>query len=201
MMKRIKKGQYGYLKTQRRIEILKTILLFGCSFLILFLGIYMTKSKMNLFTVVAILGILPASKSAVGMIMFLRFKLSSDELYQAVKETAGPLKVNYDLVVTSQENAVQINAVACCANTICGYVENKKADVKKTEAHIDTILKNNHISHCSIKLYQDFPTYLTRITEMKDKLLDTPNENQIVSDETKPSEDDQILSLLQAISI
>lgn len=200
-MKRYSKGQYGYLKSQRIIEIIKTICLFACSFLILFLGIYITKSKMNLFTVVAVLGILPASKSAVGMIMFLRFNLSSAELYQAVKKAAGDLKTNYDLVVTSEEGAVQINAIVCCANTICGYIENPKADAKKAEAHIESILKNNHMNHCTVKLFKDFPSYLDRISEMQDKLLNATSDIQDEENDIKTTDEDKVLSLLQAISI
>ena len=68
------KGTQYYLKTQRKYEILRTILYFAISLSLFIAGWITTKSRLNLLTVVAILGCLPACKSVVGMIMFIRYK-------------------------------------------------------------------------------------------------------------------------------
>lgn len=83
-MHRIKKGQYGYIKSQRKMEIIKTVSLFLLSLAIYLCGYWTTGTNKNLLTVVAILGCLPASKCAVNMIMFIRAKGCSEELYQKI---------------------------------------------------------------------------------------------------------------------
>lgn len=68
------KGSRDYIRTQRVYEILRTALYFGISLSLFAAGYIATKSKLNLLTVAAVLGCLPASKSAVSMIMFLRYR-------------------------------------------------------------------------------------------------------------------------------
>ena len=70
-MTKAKKGEYSYLSWRKKQEILKTTVLFGISAAIFVMGYFSTGSKNNLLTVVAVLGCLPASKSAVSMIMNL----------------------------------------------------------------------------------------------------------------------------------
>ena len=83
-MKKIHKGQFGYLPTQFRRELLKTIFLFGSSIAILIIGmvtqmyrnpgISLADSKNNILTVAAVLGLLPASRSLISTIMFAKGK-------------------------------------------------------------------------------------------------------------------------------
>ena len=73
------KGTKGYLSTQSKYEIARTVLYFAISLSLFVAGIVATGDKMNLLTIVAVLGCLPACKSAVTMIMFLRYKGCSKE--------------------------------------------------------------------------------------------------------------------------
>ena len=41
MGRKIQKGQYGYLKSQRKIEIRRTVLFFGISFALFFTGLFL----------------------------------------------------------------------------------------------------------------------------------------------------------------
>ena len=54
--------------------------MFGISLAIYLAGYLTVHSNKNLLTIVAVLGCLPASKSAVSMIMFLRAKGCSEAL-------------------------------------------------------------------------------------------------------------------------
>ena len=68
------KGEMNYINTQKKYEIIRTILYFSVSLILFIAGYVTTKTKLNVLTIVAILGCLPASKSAVNMIMFLKYK-------------------------------------------------------------------------------------------------------------------------------
>ena len=67
-MKKIQKGKPGYLNYKKKVEIIRTIVYFAIVLAIFALGIWQTGTRLNLLTVVAILGCLPASKSLVGVI-------------------------------------------------------------------------------------------------------------------------------------
>ena len=68
---KIEKGDFGYIRSQKKKRILITCCLFAITLLIYFTGLIQTKTRLNMFTFVAIMGCLPAGKSAVGMIMIL----------------------------------------------------------------------------------------------------------------------------------
>ena len=110
----------------------------------------------NLLTVIAILGMLPASKSAVGMIMFLRFKTGERSIYDETIQAAKGLPMNYDLVLTTTQKAYQISSAACYANTLCGYVENPKTDCAALEKHISEMLNKNNFKNVTVKFFDDF---------------------------------------------
>ena len=67
-MKKTEKGMPGYLNYKRKIEIIRTLAYFGIVIAILLLGYFQTGTKLNLLTVVAIVGCLPASKALVGVL-------------------------------------------------------------------------------------------------------------------------------------
>ena len=71
---KVKKGEVGYIDSHKKKVIIKCITEFGISIAIFVLGILQTKSRLNLLTLVAILGCLPASKALVEVIMILPHK-------------------------------------------------------------------------------------------------------------------------------
>ena len=60
------KGEAGYIQARKKQLILKAVLEFGIVIALLILGIWQTHTRLNLLTVVAVLGCLPAAKSAGG---------------------------------------------------------------------------------------------------------------------------------------
>ena len=57
------KNTYGYIDSQKKYEIIRTLVYFGISISLFIAGYVATKSKMNVLTVVAVLGCLPAAKA------------------------------------------------------------------------------------------------------------------------------------------
>ena len=72
-MKKTEKGMPGYLNYKRKIEIIRTLAYFGIVIAILLLGYFQTGTKLNLLTVVAIVGCVPASKVVVFLV-FIRHR-------------------------------------------------------------------------------------------------------------------------------
>lgn len=189
-MKKIQKGQNGYLKYQRKIVTLRTVGLFAIAFAILIVGLCTTGTKSNAMTVVAILGMLPASKSAVNMIMFFRFKDSSPKLHERSMAIVHDLPMQYDLVFTMPDKSYQIQQLACNANTICGYRDGDAQSLQKLQEHIKVMLEKDSLKNVEVKLWNDYGQFEKRLQQMQDKYA--PAED---------SQSNQILSLLLAISL
>lgn len=66
------KGEAGYIQARKKQLILKAVLEFGIVIALLILGIWQTHTRLNLLTVVAVLGCLPAAKALVEVSQSLR---------------------------------------------------------------------------------------------------------------------------------
>jgi len=121
------KGTRNYLKTQKGYEILRTVIYFAISLSLFIAGYVATKDRMNLLTVVAVLGCLPASKSAVDMIMYLRYKGCSFENAKKIEEHAEGLQGLFDMVFTSYTRNYQVAHMVVKGKTICGFTEEWRA--------------------------------------------------------------------------
>lgn len=160
------KGTCGYLNSQKKYEIIRTLIYFTISLCLFAAGWITTGEKLNLLTVVAILGCLPASKSAVQMIMFLRYKSLSDKVCNVLSEYDASLPVLYDLVFTSYEKNYSIGHMAVRGLTIIGYSENTNFPEKEFQDHITQILKNEHIKGASVKIFTDLNKYQSRLNQI-----------------------------------
>ncbi len=166
---KIRKGNFGYIRAQKKKRVLVTLVLFAIPLLIFFTGLAITKTRLNLFTFVAIMGCLPASKSAVGMILMLMQKPMEETAYRQIEAHKGSLEVAYELTVTAYEKSTQIDSIAVCANTVIGYTQSLKADLSFAEQHMEKILKGNGYK-VNVKIFRELKPYLER--------LDSLNEHQ-----------------------
>ena len=89
MKEKYTKGDYLYLQNKKKKEIIKTVVFFGISAALYIAGYITTGSNKNYLTIVAVLGCLPASKSAVSMIMNLKVKGCSETVYKMISNKIG----------------------------------------------------------------------------------------------------------------
>lgn len=161
------KGCFGYLKIQKKKEVIKTILFFGLSAAIFLMGYLSTGTKMNLLTVVAVLGCLPASKSMVSMIMYLKAGVCSQECYEQLLPYTDGTKMLYDLYLTSYQKNFQISSAAVKNQVVCGYTEDAKCDLAAGEKHIAAMLSQSGYDNLTVKLFSDFGKFKERLIQLQ----------------------------------
>ena len=183
-MKRTLKGCYGYVNYKKKFETIKTIILFSVSLSLFFAGWYTTKSRLNLLTVVAILGMLPASKSLVNMIMILKSKGCSEPQYNSIMEwfSKNDCHLNgiFDLNITTYKATYQISHLVIKEKTICALSEDSKADFSVLEKFINESLVNGNYKGYHFKTFNKEEKYFDRLSglakleedENKDMLFD-----------------------------
>lgn len=158
---------------------IRTLLYFGISASLFLAGYFTTKTKVNVLTVVAVCGCLPASKSLVGTIMFLRYKSCS----KTVCERLDSIKINllelYDMVFTSYDKNFNIAHMVIAGNTICGYTESSKYDDKAFQTHILNVLKLDGHKNATVKIFTDLDKYIDRIAQLNTSEADTSNSGAI----------------------
>lgn len=162
------KGTRDYLDSQKKYEILRTALYFGISLSLFAAGYLQTGSRGNLLTIVAVLGCLPASKSLVGAIMFLRFKSCGKQTADAIEQHSQGLSCLYDMVFTSYKKNFSVSHLAVCGNTVCGFSENRDFPENEFYRHIGDILKLDGHKSVTVKIFTDLHKYAERLDQMQD---------------------------------
>lgn len=167
--KKFVKGTYGYVSHEKIRRLLVTLVLFAIPLAIFVTGYIQTKTNMNLFTVVALVGCLPACKSLVGLIMILMQKQIPSDRYEQIKKASGTLVAGYDLIFTAYEHTIKAEAVAVCGNQIVCYTPDEKADAAFLEKHIGKIMTVDGYHNVQVKVMKDLKQYLLRVATLDEK--------------------------------
>lgn len=166
LMKNAQKGTFGYLKAKRTIVLIRTIIYFGISLSLFFAGIIATDTRKNLLTVVAVLGCLPACKSLVNLIMYLKASGCSKEAKERLSKAEGSLSCMYDMYFTSYKENFAISHMTVAGKNICGYTEDKKCNVNGCEDHLAAMLKQAGYKELTVKIFTDLNKYCERLHQL-----------------------------------
>ena len=178
----IKKGCYGYIRNHKTVTALRTLLYFAISIGLYVMGYVTTGSNKNLLTIVAILGCLPACKSLVNFILFLRAEGCSEELRSQVCAYDGKLTVFYDMYFTSYQKNFSISHMVLKGNVLCGITENPKCDRKAAEEHLEQMLKQEGIKNMTVKIFSQGNKYIDRLSQLINQDLDShKNQGEIIN--------------------
>lgn len=176
MKKNVAKNEYGYIKSQTRLEILKTSLMFVASIGILLIGMGTTGSKNNFLTIFAVLGLLPAARFLINCIMFFRARIAicNEELYleimKSINNTEGELIIpalKFDFYITSYDNCFPILALVVKDKCIIGYTDFPKFNYDKLNEHLKAMAKQNGLELSTVKIFNDKSKFMERISNME----------------------------------
>lgn len=160
------KGTKNYLSSQRKYEVIRTILYFCISLSLFFAGLIATKTRTNLLTIVAILGCLPASKSLVETIMYFKYKSLDSSNVSMIEASEESLFCLYDLVLTTREKTFPVGHMVICDQTIIGFIESAKTSEHDCEEHIKKCLKTDHFTDITVKMFKDISKYTERMNQL-----------------------------------
>lgn len=164
-MKKVKKGDYGYIGYEKKKRILITVVAFAIPLVIYMTGLWQTGTRKNLFTFVAIMGCLPAAKCAVSMILICIQKSMTPELYKQIEAHVRDMTVIYEATVSSYEKNLSMPCIVITGLNVVCYCDNAKADAAFAEKHIKKILQGNSY-RANVKVFKDLKPFLKRLDEL-----------------------------------
>ena len=185
----VRKGYYGYIRNHKAVTALRTVLYFAVSIGLYVMGYVTTGSNRNLLTVIAVLGCLPACKSMVNFILFLKAEGCSEELHNKVNVYDEELTVFYDMYFTSYQKNFSISHMVLKGNVLCGITENPKCDCGAADEHLEQMLKQEGIMNMTVKIFSQSDKYIDRLSQL----------TKLNADDHKNRED--IVNMLYSISI
>ncbi len=166
-MKKVQKGCYGYLAWQKKASLIRTVLFFVLSFAIYCIGVFSTGSNKNLLTIVAVLGCLPACKSAVNAVMFFRASGCSVEARKRTAPFDEKLQGLYDMYFTSYKKNFPISHMVLKGNVICACTESERCDCVAGEKHLEQMLLQDGYKHMTVKIFDSLDKYIDRLSQLE----------------------------------
>ena len=161
-MKKVEKGLPGYLDYKKKVEIIRTVIYFGIVAAIFFLGYFQTDTRLNLLTVVAVLGCLPASKALVGVIARMPYSSVDRKLAEDVASKTTHLTVCYDMVITSTEKIMPVDCIVISGHNVFGYTHSEKVNTEELSKHIKKILEENRFTGLTVKVLSQYKAFIAR---------------------------------------
>ncbi|MCD8039612.1 MAG: hypothetical protein LUE96_11095 [Lachnospiraceae bacterium] len=162
-----KKGEYRYPEYERKRVIIRTFIYFAASLAVFLLGYISTGTRENLLTIVAVLGLLPSSKSLVSVIMYLRIPKFSPGIYDEIAKHAGTVRVLYSMYLTSYKLNFPINCFAVRGGNLIGFTEFASCDADACEKHIRDILNQNSINGVTLKIFRERHRFTDRLLQLE----------------------------------
>lgn len=161
----IPKGNIGYIASEKKKRILITAALFAVPLLIFFSALLFFHTRLTVWTVIAVVGCLPACKSLVSLIMIFRAKPADPAVYRQIREHAGQLVMSYEMYMTFYEKSASIDAFAICGNNVVGFSSDPKIDAAFMEREAQKIIRGNGYK-VTVKLFTRLDAFLERLDSM-----------------------------------
>lgn len=165
--KSARKGEFGYIAAEKKRKLLLTAVLFAVPLFIFFTALFYFKTRLTIWTVITVVGCLPACKMLVNLIMLFRSPSLDQETYQKIADHAGELVMSYEMYMTFYEKSAFIDAFAICGNLVVGYSSDPKIDAAFMEAEAQKILKGNGY-RTTVKIFTDLKPFLDRLDTMNE---------------------------------
>lgn len=189
--KKINKCDYGYLEHKLKVEIIKCICLFVWPIALIIIGYVIKGTKMNIFTLVAVLGLLPAANCLVTLVMYIKAQkwICDKSNYDIISNAVNldKLNVRFDLFMTGYSKSFPVQSVTCVANSLFGYSSMKDFPEDKFEEHLKPLLSQNGLKVGNIKIFNSIDKYETRL--------------QSINEDSQDEHDLKVLKLMENISL
>ena len=173
------KGTYEYTLYKRKVDIIITVVLFALALGLYITGKVATGSNRNLLTIVAVLGLLPACKMVVDVIMCFKAKPCDMDIKASIDNVVGKLTGLYNMYFTSYDKNFSIDHLVITDGSIIGYSSDKKFVEKDYITHMNDLLRKDGLKDIHIKVFDDKNKYLSRLEELN-KLENVSNTNMNV---------------------
>jgi hypothetical protein len=169
LYKKHPKGTYEYASYRKKIDIIVMIVMFMLALGLYVIGRVTTGSNKNLLTIVAVLGLLPACKMVVDVIMCLRVHPCDEDLKSRIDEVKGLLCGMYNMYFTSYDKNFYVDHMVITRDSLIGLSTDKKFDEKAFSAHMTDLMGKDGIKNILIKIFDDEDKYINRLNELNVK--------------------------------
>lgn len=139
-----RKGQYGYRDSNRKIWLMVTTVFVSAIILqVLVRNLAHHQATENILTVMAILTVLPMANMASPLIAAWNYKTPGREFYDKVAPYEDRFTILYDLIVTTKDQIIPIDAAAVHPIGVFAYCPSQKVDMEKGQSEMGKLFSSD----------------------------------------------------------
>lgn len=176
-MKDVKKGYPGYFKSRK----IKTGIAMASGYLlillVLFTGIFIFGDRRNLFTVAAILIVLPTGKMTVNFLMYPAKGKADAAEFDKMCTQYEKLAFLADIFITPEKKSIELTYTAIDKAHILIYCTDKKLDTAYHTKYIKDFLRRSDIT-VDISFYTDLNKFKKRLAAVNAAAPDECSEEE-----------------------
>ena len=179
---RVKRGEYGYIRAKKRSSLIKTIIMAVVGIVIFLIGLFLNHmSNRNLFTVLAVLCVLPGAKFLVAFIVLFPHKTVSSEVYEKAKgKLTDGMTLYADLVITSSEKVMHLDLLAVGNGQVIGLVAKDKQELPYIRKYL-TGGVHNWGEEYKVKIVESEKTFFAELSGAAPAEVDEEEEKKVKS--------------------
>lgn len=181
----IDKCKPGYIKNRIRISFLWLLIYIVVGVAIFLAGYLWLHTRANVFTVIAVLMVLPGAKRVVNLVVFLPRKSVSEKRVERMMQAADGSVLFTDYVFTSTEKVMHLDFLMIRNGNVLGVVAPSRQDTAYMKKYLaDTV-------------HKAAPSYNVRVFDTDEELLKHLKKlSQIEGSETKEKKVEELLHSL-----
>lgn len=166
LYKKHPKGSYEYANYKKKVDVVVMIVLFALALGIFCIGYFSTGTKANLFSVIAVLGLLPACKQVVAVIMSMRVKACDIDTKEKLDSHLGELFGMYNLYFTSYDKNFALTHLVVMDKQIICLASDKNFKEKEFIEHLSELILKEGVKDSFLKVFTDIEKYVNRLDEL-----------------------------------
>lgn len=166
MRNKKKKGDYGYRNYHKKVQVAQ--ILFGVVMIVIQLAARILTEQVavkNILTVLAVLSVLPVANLASPLLASWKYKTPPLDFYQRVRKQEEKYDILYDLIITSREFIMPVDAAVVHPLGVYLYCTSEKIDAKKAEKFLNEMFVGHKLDP-HIKVIKDEISFFHRLKSL-----------------------------------
>ena len=170
-MEKIKgrKCEFGYIQKQKTFQSLMLLLFVAVGVGLFLAGLLITGTRANIFTVIAVLMVLPAAKRVVALVVMVPRKGVDRDRYEKVSQASGGGILFTDYVFTSSEKIMHLDFLLIKNGNVLGVTASSRQDVDYMKKYLaDSVHKAASEFHTKVfDSDEEMLRHLDRLTQVE----------------------------------
>ena len=179
---KIQKGGYGYINNRKKKALAGVLVMAAAGIAVFIAGLLLNKmSNRNIFSVIAVLFVLPGAKYLVRFIVTFPYHSVGREAYNRVKEhTGSKMQLYTDMLVTSSEKVMFLDFIAVGNKHVIALACNKKQEIQYIRKYLSDGVSNWGNGY-KVRILDNEKIFLREIDNVAVQEVDKEEEDNVKS--------------------